>query len=57
MATNGRKAENTLLGSVHKTALGLHRAGIVDKATLREFDAMCLTPVAPTAHRSNSSIS
>ena len=46
MARN-RKAERGVLASVHKTAAGLHRAGLVDKATMREFDALCLTPVEP----------
>lgn len=41
------KAESGILASVHKTAVGLHKAGLVDKATMREFDAMCLTPVEP----------
>ena len=26
---------------------GLHKAGLVDKATMREFDAICLTAVQP----------
>jgi putative transcriptional regulator len=43
--TKFRKTENSILASVHKTAAGLHRAGLVDKATMREFDAICLTPV------------
>jgi len=47
MATTNRKAESGILASVHKTAAGLHRAGVVDKATMREFDALCLTPVEP----------
>lgn len=38
-----------LLDSVHKTATGLHKAGAIDKATMREFDALCLTPVVPLA--------
>lgn len=42
-----RKAEGGVLASVHKTATGLHKAGLVDKATMREFDALCLTPVEP----------
>ena len=49
MATTRRKAEGGILASVHKTASGLHRAGAVDKATMREFDALCLTPVEPLA--------
>jgi putative transcriptional regulator len=32
---------------VHETAAGLHRVGVIDKATMREFDALCLTPVQP----------
>lgn len=46
MATK-RKADAGILGSVHKTAAGLHKAGLIDKATMREFDALCLTPVEP----------
>src|SRR5687767_4654747 len=36
-----------ILASVHKTAKGLHAAGVMDKATMREFDALCVTPVEP----------
>jgi putative transcriptional regulator len=32
--------------AIHETATGLHRAGLLDKATMREFDESCLTPVA-----------
>jgi putative transcriptional regulator len=35
------------LAVLHKTALGLHNAGVFDKATMREFDASCLTLVEP----------
>lgn len=45
--TKNRKADSGILASIHKTAGGLHKAGLVDKATMREFDAMCLTPVEP----------
>ncbi len=38
---------SSLMGSVHETAEGLHAAGIMDKKTMRKFDAMCLTPVRP----------
>lgn len=31
--------------SVHKGVSNLHRLGIVDKATVREFDRTCLTSV------------
>lgn len=29
----------------HKTAAGLHRAGLIDRSTMREFDVSCLTAV------------
>lgn len=35
------------LASIHETAEGLHNAGLVDKQTMRQFDAACLTPVRP----------
>jgi len=47
MAATNKKAEGGVLASVHKTAAGLHKVGLVDKATMREFDALCLTPVVP----------
>ncbi|MGC4024392.1 MAG: DNA-binding transcriptional regulator [Mesorhizobium sp.] len=43
--TKNRKADSGILASVHKTVAGLHNARLVDKATMREFDAMCLTAV------------
>ncbi len=55
MATKGPQSESAILATVHKTALGLHKAGLVDKATLREFHALCLTPVEPLAPRENPS--
>ena len=39
--------KSTILTSVRKTASGLRKAGLVDKATMREFDVLCLTPVEP----------
>ena len=33
------------LAAIHDTASDLHRAGLVEVATMREFDALCLTPV------------
>ena len=43
--TAARKSKR--LATVHKTAKGLHVAGVMDQATMREFDALCLTPVEP----------
>ena len=47
MAARSKKAESGILASVYKTAAGLHKVGLMDKATMREFDALCLTPVEP----------
>jgi putative transcriptional regulator len=33
------------LAALHRTAQGLHSVGAFDKATMREFDAACLTLV------------
>jgi putative transcriptional regulator len=33
-----------ILTSVHKTMAGLRKAGVVDEATMREFDVLCLAP-------------
>lgn len=49
MATKKRviakSRKSSILGSVHETAAGLHKAGVMDKATMREFDALCLPEV------------
>ena len=34
-----------LMASIHETAEGLHAAGLMNKLTMRKFDAMCLTPI------------
>jgi putative transcriptional regulator len=44
-----KTATTPLLAAVHEAAADLHRLGIVDKGTMREFDALCLTPVEPLA--------
>jgi putative transcriptional regulator len=49
MATKTRKLESGILASVHESVAGLYKVGLVDKATMREFDALCLTPVTPMA--------
>lgn len=40
-----RKYRSRALAAAHETALGLRQAGVMDKRTMRAFDAMCLTPV------------
>jgi len=39
------KAASSILVAVHETVDGLHRQGVVGKATMREFDGLCLAPV------------
>jgi putative transcriptional regulator len=36
---------NKMMASVHETASDFYREGALDKKTMREFDALCLTPV------------
>ncbi len=42
-----KQYRSKLLASIHETAEGLHAAGVMDKRTMRDFDALCLTPVRP----------
>jgi len=45
------RPRSLLSAAIHETAAGLHRIGLLDKATMREFDASCLTSVAPLSAR------
>jgi putative transcriptional regulator len=49
MVAKRKVPETSILASVHETVTGLHGVGIVDRATMREFDALCLAPVEPLA--------
>jgi len=42
-----RKTKSAILEAVHETATGLHKAGVMDQVTLREFDVLCLSPIEP----------
>jgi putative transcriptional regulator len=35
----------SILDTVHETAQGLYRAGLLEIETMKEFDALCLPPV------------
>jgi putative transcriptional regulator len=39
------KYRSRLSAAIHETAAGLHRIGLMDKGTMRDFDASCLTAV------------
>ena len=38
-------AKKRILETVHETAKGLHKAGVMDTKTMRKFDVLCLPPV------------
>lgn len=42
-----RKTKSAILEVVHETAKGLHKAGVMDQVTMREFDRLCLPPIEP----------
>jgi putative transcriptional regulator len=50
------KHRSRLSAAIHETAAGLHRIGLIDKATMREFDASCLTAIEPLSAREISAI-
>lgn len=37
--------KSDIKAAIHRTATGLHNAGMIDKQTMREFDTSCLTVV------------
>ena len=46
-----KRSDSGLMASIHQTAEGLYKAGVMSKRTLREFDDLCLTPVRPLPPR------
>jgi putative transcriptional regulator len=46
-----KRYKSKISGSMHRTIVGLHKIGVVDKKTMREFDVMCLTRVAALSPR------
>ncbi|MGD9507447.1 MAG: helix-turn-helix domain-containing protein [Geminicoccaceae bacterium] len=42
-----RQYRSGAMASIHEAAEGLHAAGLMDRRTMRRFDAACLTPVRP----------
>ena len=37
--------KKSILKTVHESAKGLHKIGLIDKNTMREFDIKCLSPI------------
>ena len=46
-----RKTRSAIHDAVHETAIGLHKAGVMDQLTLRDFDLRCMPPVEPLQRR------
>jgi putative transcriptional regulator len=42
-----RKMKSPILDAVRATAEGLHKAGVMDPVTLRDFDRRCMRPLKP----------
>jgi len=40
-----KQYKSSIMAAVHETAEDFHAAGVMPARTLREFDALCLTPV------------
>jgi len=49
VGTMTKKYRSKALGALHETVQGLHRLGLIDTKTMREFDASCLTHVEKLA--------
>jgi putative transcriptional regulator len=45
MKTTKKKYRSSPLRSLHLAARDVHAIGAIDKATMRQFDVACLTPV------------
>lgn len=45
MTQKAPRAPSKTLAIIHETMTGLHKAGVLDRATMRKFDAGCLAPV------------
>lgn len=46
-----KKPKSDAFEAIHSAASGLHRAGVIDQKTMREFDESCLTQVPVYAAR------
>ena len=44
-AAASRRSKGDAFEAIHSAAQGLHRAGAISKATMREYDELCLEPV------------
>jgi len=42
-----KQYRSPIMAAIHETAEDLNSAGLMDRRTMRKFDAACLTPVQP----------
>lgn len=42
---HGKSYRSAASAAIHEAAEGLHKAGMIDSTTMREFDQECLTPI------------
>lgn len=47
MAKAAKTYRSEIAAAVHQTVEDIHEVGLVDKQTMRTFDASCLTPAEP----------
>ena len=40
-----KKRSSDILGAAHESAKALHDAGVMSETTMKEFDALCLSPM------------
>jgi putative transcriptional regulator len=46
MTAQNKKTRSRILDVVHESAADLHAGGLIDKRRMREYDALCLEPIA-----------
>ena len=48
------KYESEMIQVIHENMKGMHEAGIISDARMREFDEMCLAQAAPKIRKAES---
>ncbi len=52
--TKNRKYKADAFEAIHGSVADMHRAGTIDKTTMRSFDVSCLVSPAPIAPQTHS---
>jgi putative transcriptional regulator len=47
MSKKSKKYRSEAMAAIHEMMTDLHDGGVIDKQTMRRFDAACLTPIRP----------